>query len=167
MRKSPAPRRPQRKGIVMDGAGALIAYARWAVVTLGVALAAGCNASFSGGEPWSCPGPQAQHLVATELVFLTDAPNGLPVGDYDWEQFLASTVVQRFPGDVVSFNALDQHWNRTGNKLERQNAKVLVIPTDNSAFSEQKIREIVAAYRGRFKQDAILRFQHLACVGQG
>jgi hypothetical protein len=151
----------------MDGAGALKAYARWAVITLGVALAAGCNASFSGGEPWSCPGPHGQHLVMTELVFLTDAPNGLPVGDLDWEQFLASTVVQRFSGDVVSFNATNQYWDRTGNKLERQNAKVLMIPTDNSASSEQRIREIVAAYRSRFKQDAILRVQHLACVGQG
>lgn len=142
-----------------------------AAAVLGLAALAGCSSaskvlpSLTGQAPWACPDRAEQHVLVTELVLGTSAQNAAYVGDRDWQQFLVDTVTPRFPDSIASRDGFEQHWDKTGNGIVRQNTKVLTITAENNELTQKKLEEVVLAYKSRFRQNAVMRTDQVACAG--
>lgn len=90
------------------------------------------------------------------LYFGTNYPGGV-VTDADWRAFVEEVITPRFPG-FTEFNATG-HW-----KSEREATHVVLITHLHRLENDQRIRDIIDAYKTRFHQEAVflVREQGLA-----
>ena len=100
--------------------------------------------------------------VRDSLYLGTATPDGA-VTPQAWAEFLGGTVTPRFPQGLTAWQASGQ-WRSSGGAIVREATHVLdlVHPDDDS--SERAVREIVAAYKARFRQEAVLRIKTPACA---
>ena len=109
------------------------------------------------------PCPAGQQRVASEsLYFGTAKPVGAVTQD-EWAAFLAGAVTPRFPAGLTVWPAAGQ-WRSADGSITRENSFVLnlVHPADDAA--ERAIEAIVAEYKTRFQQEAVLRVKVHACM---
>jgi hypothetical protein len=129
------------------------------IIAAGMFLAAtvGCA---SMREPRCMPGEQAS--VNDLMYFGTAKPSGV-VTPEEWAAFLAKSVTPRFPAGFTVWQASGQ-WRKESGGVVREGSFVvsLVHPDDQS--SETAVRALVAEYKSRFDQDAVLRVKSHACV---
>ena len=95
---------------------------RLAACLLASALA-GCA---SPGCPVGEPGMLAQ------LYFGRAMPNGQPIDDTAWRDFLARAVTPRFPDGLTVLDGYGQ-WRRATGEITREPSTVVVIATDTDA----------------------------------
>ena len=127
-----------------------------AVAALSLAL----TACASPGEPRCGPG---EHLaVQDSLYFGTGKPDGI-VTTEEWVGFLESTVTPRFPQGLTVSQASGQ-WRGANGSIVRESTHVLQLMHPNDSGSDGSIAEIVAFYKARFQQEAVLRVRVPACV---
>lgn len=107
-------------------------------------------------------GPGEQPLVNELLYFGTAKPNGT-VSTEEWSSFLGSTVTPRFPQGLSAWQAAGQ-WQSADGSLTRENSFVLNLVHPESEAAEKAIQAIVAEYKSRFEQEAVLRVRSPACV---
>ena len=107
-------------------------------------------------------GPGEQLLVNELLYFGTTKPRGT-VSTEDWSSFLGSTVTPRFPQGLSAWQAAGQ-WQSADGSLTRENSFVLNLVHPESEAAENAIQAIVAEYKSRFEQEAVLRVRSQACV---
>ena len=114
----------------------------------------------------SVPAPDCasgeQRSVSELLYFGTARPGGIVSGD-DWSAFLAREVTPRFPQGLSAWQAAGQ-WQSADGSLTREDSFVLNLVHPESEAAEQSVRAIVAAYKSRFQQEAVLRVRSHACV---
>ena len=122
-----------------------------------VALLAGCASS----GPAGCPGG-AQRQVRDELYFGTATPDGT-VSAAEWDAFLRDTVTPRFP-DGLTVHAAAGQWRGADGVIVREASYVLEVMHADDAATERAIGEIAAAYKSRFRQEAVMRVTSPACV---
>ena len=103
-----------------------------------------------------------QRSVNELLYFGTAKPNGVISAD-DWSSFLASAVTPRFPQGLSAWQASGQ-WQAADGSLTHENSFVLNIIHPKSEATEAAIHAIVAEYKSRFHQEAVLRVKSYACV---
>lgn len=115
-----------------------------------------------------CAAPGALHCAGTEqpevedhLYFGAERPHGR-VTDADWAAFLADEVTPRFPEGLTAWPASGQ-W-RTGSVLVREPSWVLVLVHPATPELEREVLALMAAYKKRFEQDAVLRVRTPACM---
>ncbi len=132
-----------------------VTHAR-ALAALFAALAAGCAA-----QQDRC-GPQEQPAVSDTLFFGTATPAGV-VSAQDWNSFLAATVTPLFPAGLTAWPASGQ-WRSADGGLTQENAYVLNIVHPPGAAADAAIGSIMAQYRARFRQQAVLRVRTPACT---
>ena len=129
---------------------------QWIVLAASLLLA-GCS---------SLPSPRCepseQMLVNDLLYFGTVKPGGI-VSAEEWAGFLGSVVTPRFPAGLTSWTASGQ-WRSADGTLTLESSHVLNILHAADSASEIAIREVVAKYKSRFKQEAVLRVKSPACV---
>jgi hypothetical protein len=89
-------------------------------------------------------------------------PSGT-VSDEDWSSFLRDVVTPRFPAGLTSWQASGQ-WRSDDGSLTHESSFVvtLVHPPGNSADAD--VRAIVAEYKQRFHQEAVLRVRSPGCT---
>ena len=109
----------------------------------------------------SCTGAE-QALVQEVLYFGTARPVGV-VTPMEWAEFLRDTVTPRFPQGLTSWQASGQ-WRSTEGTVVQEASYVLHIVHPIAESNEKAIQELVAAYRKRFQQEAVLRVKAPACV---
>lgn len=120
-----------------------------AILTLGVALAlAGCATS----PKLACPAGQSP--LRTAQLFLGAKPPA-KVSDADFRRFLDAEVTPRFPEGVTMVNGGGQ-WSGDENRLIREAAKVVLIVLPEAGDPMGKVEAVRAAYRARFRQDALV-----------
>lgn len=100
--------------------------------------------------------------MAELLYFGTARPGGV-VGADEWDAFLRDVVTPRFPDGLTSWPAAGQ-WRGADGKVTRELSHVLNIVHPGDAASEQGLRAIVAEYKQRFQQEAVLRVRSPACM---
>ncbi len=100
--------------------------------------------------------------ILTRLYFGTDSPQG-PVADRDFEAFLDTCVTVRFPAGLTRFRA-DGQWTGADGKLVKEKSWVVEIIRAGSAVDSAKIEAIVAAYKFRFEQEAVLRVEAMPTI---
>lgn len=103
-----------------------------------------------------------QLLVQESLYFGTAKPSGV-VTPEEWAEFLRSTVTPRFPRGLTAWQASGQ-WRGADGAVIREASHVLNLVHANDATSEQAVLEIVATYKSRFHQEAVLRVKSHACT---
>jgi hypothetical protein len=125
------------------------------------ALIAGLGAC-SSFKPPSCPA--GQEAVVQELVYFgTAMPAGAVVSAGDWAQFLADTVTPRFPDGLSVWQAAGQ-WRSESGETVREASYVLNLTHADTPEANASVRELMAVYQDRFKQEAVLRVTSAACM---
>ena len=100
--------------------------------------------------------------VHDSLYFGTAKPGGA-VTPEEWAEFLEGAVTPRFPQGLTVWQASGQ-WRGSDGAVLREASRVLSLVHPNDAPSEKAVLEIVAAYKSRFHQEAVLRVKAHACT---
>ena len=128
----------------------------FAAVTLAL-VSLGCA---STGSP-ECG--RAERPAVSELVFLGAAkPSGTVTGA-EWADFLETSVTPRFPQGLTVWQASGQ-WKSSGGAPVREPSLVLNIVHAGDEPSDAAVRAIIAEYKSRFAQEAVLRVRSRSCV---
>jgi hypothetical protein len=120
-------------------------------------LLAGC-AGVGGPR---CPAGQ-QAAVSESLYFGTAKPVGV-VSRADWAAFLSGVVTPRFPAGLTAWPAAGQ-WQSADGTITHENSFVLTLVHPADDGSERAVAAIVAEYKSRFQQEAVLRVKVHACT---
>ena len=130
---------------------------RYIAALLVLAALAACG---SIGPP---PCPSGQQAAVQELLYFgTDKPAGR-VSPEDWAQFLGETVTPRFPEGLTAWQASGQ-WRSASGAVVQEPSYVLSLVHPASATAESSIQELVASYKARFQQEAVLRVKANVCI---
>jgi hypothetical protein len=121
------------------------------------AVSAGCAAPPQG----TCPAGESRSV--DELIYFGTGMRDGVVSDEQWAAFLRDVVTPRFPAGLTTWPASGL-WRSADGNLTREVSHVLnlVHPADDAA--EDSIRFIIADYKHRFRQEAVLRVKTHACV---
>ena len=126
-----------------------------AVLIAGLSLA-GCA---TAPKP-ACPAGQSQ--VWTAQLFLgAKAPSR--ISDRDLRAFVDREVTPRFPDGVTVVDGGGQ-WKGDENQLIREAAKVVTIVLPARSDAQAQVDAVRAAYKARFRQDAVVLTPPPACV---
>lgn len=128
----------------------LALLAAWAVI-------AGCAAPPAG----SC-GADERRSVDELIYFGTGMPDGV-VSEGQWAAFLRDVVTPRFPEGLTTWPASGQ-WRGGDGTLTREGSHVLNIVHAADDATEKAVQAVIADYKQRFRQEAVLRVKTQACV---
>lgn len=123
---------------------------------LSVSLAA---CSTMGAQP-CLPGQQA---AVQELVYFgAETPSG-QVTPEEWTRFLAEIVTPRFPKGFTTWQASGQ-WLSEAGGIVREPSYVLSV-VHQQGKGDAAMRDVVATYKTRYQQEAVLQVRSDACMG--
>ena len=122
-----------------------------------LALLAGCAT-----PPQNYCARDERRSISELIYFGTEKPGGV-VSAEEWSAFLGEVVTPRFPEGLTTWRAAGQ-WRANDGSLTREDSHVLNLIHANDRASDASIRAIVAEYKTRFKQEAVLRVQAPVCV---
>jgi hypothetical protein len=105
-----------------------------------------------------CAGTQKPWMVV-ELLF-----GRSNVSDFNWDRFLAAEVTPRFPDGLTVYDARGQWRNPQTKTISRERTKVVMIAMPPDAGNETRLREIISAYKTRFKQQSVGLIVRPSCV---
>lgn len=110
------------------------------------------------GAPCSGNGrPAVQEL----LYFGTETPSG-HVTMEDWGRFLTEAVTPRFPEGLSVWQASGQ-WRSASGQIIREPSYVLSLVHPDDPVPNKAVLEIIASYKTRFQQEAVLRVKTTVC----
>ena len=121
-------------------------------------LAAGCTIVGPSAQCRSNEDP----AIVESLYFGTAMPSGR-VSTEDWQRFLTETITPRFPEGLTSWAAAGQ-WRNAKGELQKEDAYVLHVVHKDERRYDDAVREIVATYKDRFQQEAVLRMRTASCM---
>ena len=125
---------------------------------LAALLCAGC---FALTPRPRCPSGE-QPAMMDSLYFGAAFPQG-EVTPRDWERFVAEIVTPRFPKGLTSWPAAGQ-WRGASGAVQKESSYVLNIVRPEPSDNDAAIREVIAIYKTRFHQEAVLRVRSAACI---
>lgn len=108
----------------------------------------------------SCKSP-AHAMNRVELLFGAIMPDGVPVTEAAWRDFLDREVTPRFPAGLTAYEAYGQ-WQKGDGKIEKGASRVLQIWYEGEASA--RIDAIREAYKKRFTQASVMRVDGADCV---
>jgi hypothetical protein len=127
-----------------------------AIALLSIALTA-CQTL----SPRSClPGQQA--AVQEQIYFGTQTPTGHVTAE-EWNQFLGESVTPRFPQGFTTWQASGQ-WRSESGGIVREPSYVLSLVHPAGSSDDAAIGELIATYKTRFKQEAVLQIRANVCM---
>jgi hypothetical protein len=126
-----------------------------AILALATVLA-GC----AGFDAHTCP-TGLKPMTSAELYFGLLIPGGGAVSEVDWQRFVDDEITPRFPDGLTITDAKGQWKDRTG--IVREPSKRLFVVIAGERAETVKLEAIRAAYRARFRQDAVLLVETPVC----
>lgn len=109
----------------------------------------------------SCGGSE-RPAVQEMLYFGTETPSG-HVTPEAWTQFLSETVTPRFPEGLSAWQASGQ-WRSASGHVIREPSYVLSLVHSDEDAPNKAVQEIIASYKTRFQQEAVLRVKSHSCT---
>ena len=103
-----------------------------------------------------------QLAIQDSLYFGTGKPNGVVTAE-EWSDFLQTEVTPRFPQGLTVQEASGQ-WRGADGAIVREATHVLQLVHPDDASSNKRVAEIIASYKAKFQQEAVLRVRAGACV---
>jgi hypothetical protein len=131
---------------------------RFALVIMlaGVSAFAGCTAVRP--EPPSPAAGIAALAILDRLYFGRNIPHGGEVSDTDWATFLTEVVTPRFPSGFTVLRG-DGQWREASGTIVHERSFVLEVNHPDTAVADHAVQEIMADYKRRFAQEAVLRLR--------
>jgi hypothetical protein len=133
-------------------------------------ILASVGASCAGGGTRATPAPVVSTVGVADTAWVSDAlyfglskPAGGVVTDAEWEAFLRDVVTPRFPDGLTVWTARGQ-WRGADGAVAREESRVVQLLHRPSAAADSSIVAIVAEYRSRFAQEAVMRVRSRAEV---
>lgn len=120
---------------------------------------AGC----ASPAPPACPAGEQAVAVHT-LYFGRSRAAGAPVSQQEWQAFVDEQVTPRFMDGLTQWAAQGQWRNIHTARIQREDSFVLQLVVPGAANARPKLQEIMAAYRTRFQQQAVLHVAGAACA---
>ncbi len=105
-----------------------------------------------------CSGAQKPWVVA-ELLFGRGR-----TGDVAWRRFQANEITPRFPDGLTVLEAKGQWRVPGGARISRERSTVVMIAMPPSAENDDRLRQIIEAYKTRFRQQSVGLIVRPACV---
>lgn len=115
----------------------------------------------SVGPVGCAAGEQAN--VSELLYFGMAKSSGGVVTEEEWADFLRSAVTPRFPAGLTAWPASGQ-WRGADGQVVREDSHVLNLLHPADASAESGIQAIIAEYKTRFAQEAVLRVKSEVCT---
>lgn len=101
-------------------------------------------------------GAPGSPVVIERLYFGRNVGDSLVVTDSAWAAFLADVLTPRFPNGFTAWPAHGQ-WRGANGVLEREPSFVVELVHPDRADVDRALLEVVAEYKRRFRQQAVLR----------
>ena len=137
-----------------------------------LALLAGCS-SMDEAMPkmpqmpdissWSCDRPGETSMLVAHLYMGGKVPGGTFIGEFEWQQFLAASVLPRFPKGVMSSDVALNYVGASGAGALQDNIKLLTIVTQGDDVTEGKLTAIVNDFRKHFPGQAVTLIESSDC----
>jgi hypothetical protein len=103
------------------------------------------------------------HAAAVDALYFGTARTQGAVTEAEWSDFLASDVTPRFPEGLTTWSAQGQ-WRGTDGAIVHETSHVLLLVHPEEAPADAKVEALVAIYKARFDQQAVLRVKSRACI---
>ena len=104
-----------------------------------------------------------QSTVSEVLYFGMAKPAGGIVTEDEWAAFLRTAVTPRFPAGLTAWPAAGQ-WRGADGQIVREDSHVLTLLHPADASAEREVQAIIAEYKTRFAQEAVLRVKSNVCT---
>jgi hypothetical protein len=127
------------------------------------ALLAACAVIAGCATPPQGACPAGERRSVDELIYFGTGMRDGVVSDEQWAAFLRDVVTPRFPAGLTTWPASGQ-WRSGDGSLTREDSHVLNLVYAADEAAEESIRYIIADYKDRFRQEAVLRVKTQACV---
>ena len=101
--------------------------------------------------------------VSEAIYFGMAKPTGGVVSHEEWSDFLRTVVTPHFPAGLTVWPASGQ-WRGADGQVVREDSFVLNLIHPPEASAEEGIRAIIAQYKMRFAQEAVLRVRSSVCT---
>ena len=113
-------------------------------------------------EP-ACPTGLKSTTVA-ELLFGRTMRGRLGVTEAKWARFLATEVTPRFPDGLTVYDAKGQWREPGGQRIARERSKVLMIILPGRADDQERLIQVIRAYKTQFQQKSVGLVLRPSCV---
>jgi hypothetical protein len=120
-----------------------------------VSLTACTGGGSPRGDTGACLFTTQRPALEIDMYFGRDIPAGGSVTDADWADFVARDVTPRFPGGFTVFDATGQWLSPESHQVVREATKVIQLVQPVRGTLPDAVRAVAAAYKTRFKQDAV------------
>ena len=115
------------------------------------------------GTVYTLPcGDDGQFAMQELVYFGTEARSG-HVTPEAWTQFLSEIVTPRFPRGFSVWQASGQ-WRSASGQIIHEPSYVLSFIHSDDSVSNKAVQEIIAFYKTRFQQEAVLRVKSATCM---
>ena len=93
----------------------------------------------------------------SDRLFFGFGVSGNTVSEEDWRRFLAVVVTPRFPNGLTVFHARGQ-WRAVGEMTVMvESSRVVEIAHDDTPEFDQRLDEVIAMYKQRYRQQSVMR----------
>jgi hypothetical protein len=120
----------------------------------------------SAGGAWAqsgeCRSGKPQQVA--ELMFGRKIGDRVAVTDTAWARFVDREITPRFPDGLTVIDARGQWRDRDRNRIVREPSKLVQIVLPGKDEDQQRLDEIAAAYKLRFRQQSVGIILRPACV---
>lgn len=123
---------------------------------------AACAGGTAVNAPAACTVGEA--MTETQLYFGMSKPKGGTVSAREWDAFVAAEITPRFPEGFSVIDGAGFWRDSTTQKTISEKSKVVVRLHQRSDAAEPAIGAIVAAYKKKFEQEAVLRVERPVCA---
>jgi Protein of unknown function (DUF3574) len=100
-----------------------------------------------------------------ELMFGRKIGERIGVSNTAWARFVDREITPRFPNGFTVVDAQGQWRDTDHNKVMREPSKLVQIVLPGTDEDQQRLGEIAAAYKVRFRQQSVGIIVRPACVG--
>jgi len=99
-----------------------------------------------------------------ELMFGRKIGDRIGVSEAQWARFVDREITPRFPDGLTVFDTRGQWRDTERNKIVREPSKLVQIVLPGKAEDTDRLNEIAAAYKTRFRQQSVGVIVRGACV---
>jgi Protein of unknown function (DUF3574) len=143
---------------------------RSAVWATALAFSAGLAACAGGAAQGPAPVARCEvgdsTMVRDVLYFGRNRPTGGTVSDAEWQAFLNEVVTPRFPAGLTIISATGQ-WRGQSGSVEQEQSEIMTLFHAGDQAARRGVAEVMAEYKRRFQQEAVLRERTPTCTRFG
>jgi hypothetical protein len=99
-----------------------------------------------------------------ELMFGRNIGDRIGVSEAQWARFVDREITPRFPDGLTVFDTRGQWRDTERNRIVREPSKLVQIVLPGKVEDADRLNEIAAAYKSRFRQQSVGVIVRGACV---